>query len=409
MLKNNSSADYNSPRLVGGDFMVAENNTGYSAINLVPEFPVNCCYRGNFHVISSSESTVSVYDTTFIDEAEVPDSAAYSGYVSLRWFETEKNDDDNTMIIRQRSRLMPLPKLTEQTVTSSGWLIMKMTRIENGEADYSFEDDVLGQVKLQFRWLLKDQLPEHEKQSDYLPVAGIIVTEEGIAEIIQQQYGMGTLWLPMQLTEESSSSSSSSSSSDDNSSSSSSMSESESTSESASDNRESSSSSEGNEMLILVDLHYSAVSDIDINGDGMPVRMFYQTTLSGSFTAVKPYPQGGYQVTLTGTVSNDYGDGEGLFTDPHSMEVTVFRNDELQRWEAYNGYLGSWSEYLNDQNSDDDIDYTTPIYEFPPADADDFYPSGSIKVTHRLIDGASYTPPENTRNTELIVTFTKVH
>ena len=90
------------------------------------------------------------------------------------------------------------------------------------------------------------------------------------------------------------------------------------------------------------------------------------------------------------------------------MEVTVVRNDTQQRWEVFNNYVNSWAEYVDEKNSDDDIDYSTPLYSFPYAKNSDFYPEGAIMVNHHFISGASYTPPENDLTSELVINFTKI-
>ena len=215
MIETLTSVSSSRLNLLGGEWIAVENSTNASVINLAPEFalPENNHYQGHFCVIPQTENTLAVYDTTLLGAYWQEDTATpppQAGSVKLHWLRIAERSDESYLAI-PCFRQYELPALENFAVTASGCLVLKMTRVYEGQSDYSFSDSYLGEVHLNFEWMTLPQLPQPDSRSDYLLIAGIIVDENGfIEEIIQQQCGIGNLYIPLKAgnTPEPSSSSS---------------------------------------------------------------------------------------------------------------------------------------------------------------------------------------------------------
>ncbi len=397
MLKNHTSINGNSGRIIGGDGLIAENGPGGTSVSFNGEMPLPDIYRGNFHSIMLENNQITVGNTALNDEFET-EMLPNGGDLILRWNEIILAADGETYYSKPRAVKTTAPVMPAMEINSSGWIILKMTRVQGG-GDFSFQDAYLGSVCVDFSWHFAPELPAKDDKSDYLAVAAVIA-DDGVLELIQQQFGIGTLWIPLlsEVVDDEESSSSSSSGSDligpdfpdDD------------------DGNDDEIIPDNQDIPVDMTFYYYEESTGDFAGLGFQTTMICTFDFSGSFVAKHPYNNGGYKVTLTGTESYDYGDGEPPVVKNATMEITVLRNDQLSRWEVFNGQVAGWMEYMSGINNDDDCEFHTPVYTFPYADTSQYCPRGTIRVKHDLTYGRSQTPPENKLESDLIITFTAV-
>lgn len=402
MIKKYTSISRSNFNLIGGEWLTAENNAGESILNFSPEFcwDASGSYRGNFHVLNGTLSnTVSVFDTALGDETTAL-AQSRSGTLQLRWQEIFPGETAQSYYSRPCRVITDVAPLVDLPVTQSGWLVLRMSLSNNTGCDFAFEDSYLGSVYLKFDWLLLPDLPEAESKSDFLAVATLILDNNNNVEIIQQQFGPGTLWIPLaepSQSDSTSSSSSHSSSSEDKSSSS--------LSESASSSSISDSESISDETAYIeVTFFYQETTD-SLQPDGSTLKRYGEVALTGGFTAVNPYPENGYTVVLTGTETYDDGEGSGIQTAAATHTMQVFRNDELARWDFYDADALDWAELLDYEDTANDISYSTPVYDFPAAAVTDVYPAGTIQVDHYVINGVSEAVPFYVLTSSLTITF----
>ncbi|MBE6366329.1 MAG: hypothetical protein E7052_00250 [Lentisphaerae bacterium] len=404
MIRKYTPVPHSNFPLIGGEWLIAENNARESIINFSPEFCLEdpSTYRGNFHVVpGSNDGQVSVFDTSFSDESSAL-AQSRSGTVQLRWQEIFSGELANSYYSRPQRVVTNVAPLIDFDVVQSGWLLLRMTLATANLFDFFFEDSYLGKVYLKFAWVLLPELPEPSEKSDYLPVAALILDSSGNVEIIQQHYGPGTLWIPLKEASQSDSQDSSSSSSSSSSGLESSSSLSESGSSSSVSDSDSSNSDETAE--IEVTFVYQESTD-SLESDGSTFRRYGEVSLSGSFTAAAPYPDGGYTVVLTGSETYDDGEGYGEQTYPAQHTMNIFRNDELGRWDFYDADAFDWADLLDYEDTVDDISYSTPVYDFPKASPGDVYPDGTIQVDHYVVNGLNEPVPFYVLTSSLIVTF----
>ena len=402
MIKKNTSVKRNLHNIIGGEWLVAENNATGSIINLVPELPMSSPYRGNFQAVQIEDNQLNIINTAHAEE-DSHEAAQSSGELLLRWTKIIKVPNEADKYIAQpKEKTVTVPALASCTATSNGWLYLKMVRLPEG-GDISFSDEVLGKVDLQFLLQYATEIPDDSKTSSILPLAAVILNSDNeIEEIVQQQFGPGVLWIPDDVSEVSSSSEIPSSSSEIPESSSSIVPEDPDVPVIPDD---SSSSVTTDEIIIGVELEYTEESTGDAMGTGV-ITQTSHAVLSGSFTAQTNYPANGYDVQLTGTIYYDYGDGE-TSNQEVSWVVNIFRNTTRSCWDVYHLKINDWAMYYNEKNSEFDTDFSTPVYTFPDLQSMPGYPIGSIQVDHHLVHGASNAVPDNDLTSSLVITFTR--
>ena len=404
MLKKKTPIYRQQHNLIGGEWTDAENNARGSIINLVPEFPIASPYRGNFQVVQTDANKLNLLNTAHCEEEDEM-ARNSSGELLLRWMKiTRVPGEEEKYIAQPRGKTVTVPHLSDCRIYSDGWFYLKMSRVEHSTGDITFQDEVLGEVKLRFDLVNTPQLPNESLTTGILPLATVITNSQGnIEEIIQQQFGPGVLWVPNNIQEESSSSGSSSSGS----------SSSENPDFSSSSGHpdipvnppEDSSSSTNEDIIIQVTLQYDEICKGDFVGLGVETHR-YNMLLTGSFTASQNYPNNGYTVRMTGSVVKDYGDGSPI-TEEVSWDINIFRNEDAGHWDVYHLKVIDWAGYYQSQSSEDDIDFTTPVYIFPDLQTMLTYPLGIIQVDHHLIHGASLDVPDNDLTSSLQITFTR--
>ena len=452
MLKANSAIDRRALR--AGDFTVIENNTAGAAVNIIPEFPCYDEYRGNFHAVNTQDNQIAVYNTAF-EEIEDSSRLKYAGTLQLRWQEIKKDEAEEKYFSLPRQKIAEVPVLKKLTVRNNGWLYLKMTRVYSETADFSFSDDYLGSVKLNFSWHLEDALPQPAKSSDIMPVATIIMDDEGfIAEIVQQHFGPGSLWIPLEVTEESSSSFiDDSSSSDDIYSSSSNNSTSNNDDDSISNNDDSSSGnnnddsssnndddssgnddsssnnnddSSGNnnddsfsesssssdiiseEYVINVTLRYYETKTIRYSENATYTEIF-EVNLTGAFTVNPQMPSNSYSLVMTGTESQDAGWGAGVNTVNVQHSVSIYKNEQLGLWMYFDQHApASWGEYQSGYDSQSDTMLDTAVYNYPQISANMLYPASAIQVDHHIVVGTKAEIPDTDMDSTLQINFVRI-
>lgn len=316
--------------------------------------------------------------------------------------------EENNYIAQPREKTVTVPHMDDCRVTANGWIYLKMSRIGEGMGDADFHDKVLGEVNLRYHLFFSEKLPDDTKNSSILPLAAVTVDEKGyIDEIIQQHYGPGVLWVPVDVTEESSSSiiEPESSSSEE-------PVEPDSSSSIDTPNPpvilpdDSSSSTPSDEIIVKVTLEYNETCTGDFSGNGIE---HHTSTfmLTGQFTADKTYPTNGYSVKMTGTATYNYGNGE-VGSENLAWDMTVYRNTTAARWDVYNLRVNDWAGYYQGKDSETDTDFSTPVYIFPDLQSMTNYPSGYIAVDHHLIHGASLNIPDNDLHSSLNITFVRL-
>lgn len=406
----NTSVNRVHRTVTGGDWLVAENNADGAVISFMPELEMAAAeYQGNFHVLNPQDCMLAVYDTA-LGSSDDPAAQSRSGTIMLYWQEVVETggEEESVFYSVPGCKVVEAPVLQDFTVSETGWLILKLTRLANSGGDYSFYDDYLGNVYLSWSWEFVLNLPAMKEGSTYLPVAGIIVDQDTLTlTVVQQQFGPGVMWLPITPEEQSSSSSSSSSESvSSDSSSSSSSSSSSDASESSDSLADSSSSGSGGITYVDIAVTFSYTENTEARDDADGTfNMSGEVQLSGTFQGCSQYPEGGYQLTLTGWEKYDSGDGNGAQTSEISHQMTVFRNEALDRWEFYDADAFDWADNLNGVDDVNDIDYSTPMYVFPTLQSMPTYPSGTIMVDHKIINGVSESPPLFVLTSCLRVTF----
>ena len=407
MLKKKTSVRRNLHTLVGGDWIAAENSARNSCINLVPEFPMAAPYRGNFQVVQSNAGRVKVVNSAFYDDDDET-AAQSSGELQLRWMKIVQVPGEETRYIAQpQEKTVTVPDMYDCQVTGNGWLYLKMSRLSApiGEAD--FHDKVLGDVYLRYHLFFDEKLPDDTKNSSILPLAAITVDQQGyIDEIIQQQYGPGVLWVPVDVGSDSSSAII--------------------TPDPPPEEPEepdtpvipdtpkppvilpgdSSSSSVSDEIIISVTLEYNETSIADFIGNGVETHTT-KVLLNGQFTADANYPANGYIVNLTGTATYDYGGGD-VESETLSWDVTLYRNINSARWDVYHLRINDWAGFYQEKDSEFDTDFSTPVYIFPDLQSMPNYPSGYIAVDHKLILGASKNIPDMDQTSSLLIKFVRI-
>ena len=415
MLKNKTTVQRNFGNIISGEWIAAENNASGATVNLVPEFPMDTPYRGNFQAIQTGNDKLNVLNTAHCEEDDEI-SGHSAGKLQLRWLKIIKlSDEEDKYIAQPREQTVLVPHLSDCSANSDGWLYLKMQRIQSGNADVTFSDDVLGEVKLKFALHCTADLPNDSKTYSILPLATVILDNNGeIEEIVQQQFGPGVLCVPIDIED-------SSSSSTDEDSSSSSQSESISSSSSVSDiiksdsrdssstiidpPEDSSSSVSGDDIIVDVLLKYNETSIGDFMGMGVETHTT-NVLLKGSFTAAAVYPANGYTVTMTGTANYDFGNGE-TNSEEISWEMNILQNTQRSCWDVYHQKINDWAGYYNEKNSEFDTDFSTPTYTFPTLQSMPSYPIGTICVVHHLIYGVSNNVPDNDLQSTLEITFTR--
>ena len=482
MLQENTVIDRNA--LLAGDFAAIENNVPGSSINLIPEFPRMDEYHGNFQVIECPDNQITVCNTALTDWDGNP-ATGCAGTVQLRWQEIQKDETEEKYYALPRQKVAEVPILQNLAISQSGWLYLKMTRIFGGDADFSFNDDYLGSVDLKFSWHFAAELPQVSEFSDIMPVAAIIMDAEGfIAEIVQQHYGPGVLWVPLKVTADISSSSSSSSSTiDDDTGSDSKITQSSSsiidddnsdnnTNESSSggndnddssggnnddssggnnnddssggnnnddssggnnddssggnDNDDSSGGNDNDDSSGGNDNDDSSGGDSSSSDDVYTVHVtlqYYEThtilytevdtyteieqiDLQGTFLIDRASAANSYTAVMSGTRSFDAGWGNPPDVANLENTVTIYKNEQLNRWDYVNVHApASWGEYIYEYNAEDDTERSTPVYQYPPLNPGELFPSSAIQVDHLIINGLSNPIPYTKITTSLKITF----
>ena len=423
MLKKKTSVKRSCHPVIGGDWLVAENNAAGAIVNLVPEFPASAPYRGNFHAIQTSENHLNAVNTAHCEEDDEL-ASANTGELMLRWLKICKvPGEDEKFKALPREKTVTVPHLLECHAETDGWLYLKMSRTAGSAGDVSFQDEVLGDVQLRFDLLYAPSLPNDSSSSAILPLASATVNDKGeIEEIIQQQFGPGVLWVPDDVSEESSSSDDppidppdipvipdepdepvepdDPDDPDDP--------DVPDIPEEPEEPEEpdESSSSENPSRIIIVELEYHEVSTGDFAGTGIHT-MKADLTMSGTFTTQSRYPSNGYTVQMTGTMDYDYGDGD-TSTEDVIFDMTVFKNTGRSCWDIFQYRVNHWAGYYQGTNPDEDTDFSTPVYIFPPLDSMADYPSGTIQVEHRLLYGVSNEVLDNDLSSTLTITFTVI-
>lgn len=408
MLKKKTAIRRNYTNLISGEWIAAENNASGAIINMVPEFPADTPYRGNFQVMQSDSGTLNVLNTATCDEDnEIARNS--SGELLLHWIKIIKiAGAEEKYAAQPRGKTITVPHLTGCSANSTGWFYLKMSRT-NSSGDISFQDDALGDVKLRFSLHCTPDLPDDNNTTVILPLAAVIVNQSGeVEEIIQQQFGPGILWVPNDPEPGSSSSQTSSSIGEESSSSNTGddiISNSPSSSGIIIDPPESSSSQPETDIIIQAVLKYNEVSIGDFMGTGVETHTAnYQ--LTGTFVAKKSTPANGYTVRMTGTATFDFGNGD-IATENIAWDMNVLQNTQRSCWDIFHMKINDWAGYYNEKNSEDDIDFSTPVYTFPSLQSMPGYPVGIIRVEHHLIYGATNNPPDNDLNSTLEITFTR--
>ncbi|MBE6380513.1 MAG: hypothetical protein E7047_06250 [Lentisphaerae bacterium] len=435
MLEKFTSVKRNQLPLVGGDWIISENNANESIINLNPEFMFQPPYRGNFAVSNNNDALLNVYDTTFVgsDESNAPDR---SGTVTLRWQKIIQSGETYYSI--PCGKTADAPSLSDFKVNKNGWLLLQMKRVNSQSADVMFSDDYLGNVALDFKWIFKESIPTPESSKVYLAAAGVIFDEDAeIAEVVQQQFGPAELWIPLEVSEQESSSSSngsesstsgtdsgssnseSGSSSSNESSSSRSESESGENSESKSgENSESKSGSlsfsishddsssgdDGENKVIRVTFYYREdMNARDTLDSPNEIYRYRELALTGEFTANSQYPEYGYQVLLTGT--EYYNTEDGDFEEEIVHTMTVFKDGENAIWTFYDYDAEDWGDWYDKYDEYLDKVYETPVYEHPAVADHPVYPLGNIRVDHHIVQGTTELGQLNDLQSSLIINF----
>lgn len=406
MIKKKTAVRRSLHSIVGGDWIVAENNARYSSVNLVPELPLSTPYRGNFQIVQINSAWVNALNTAFCDEED--DKASQSaGEIQLRWMKIVKDPASADKYIAQpQEKTVTVPHMDACRITSNGWVYLKMNRASGIVGDAEFQNKVLGDVCLRFHLFFAEQLPDDTKNSCILPLAAVTLDDKGnIDEIIQQQYGPGVLWIPVDIPEDSSSayiepeiSSSSETVEPDVSSSSSEM-------PPVILPDDSSSSTVNDKITIEVTLTYNEISKGDFMGTGVETHTT-NLLLTGQFIANSSYPTNGYTVKMTGSITYDYGDGNPE-TEKVEWDINVYRNTTSSRWDVYHLRINDWAAYYQGQSNEDDTDFSTPVYTFPDLQSMTTYPLGNITVEHHLIYGASNTIPDNDLTSLLDIAFVR--
>ena len=424
MIKKNTSVKRNFHNIIGGEWLVAENNATESIINLVPEFPTPSPYRGNFQAVQTGTNELNVINTAHAEE-DSNEAAQSAGELLLRWTKiTKVSGEEDKYIAQPKEKTVTVPPMQSCAAADSGWLYISMIRRYDQKGVISFQDETLGDVQLDFMLNYSSKLPSDNSVISVLPIASVIFNDQKeIEEIVQQQYGPGVLWVYNSTTPFSSSSSSS----DDPASSSSNdpdvpviPDDSSSSNDpdvpvipddsSSSDDPDvpvipddSSSSVTADEIIIEVNLEYFEESTGDIMGTGV-ITQTSHTILSGRFTAQTTCPANGYNVQLTGSTCYDYGDGD-TSTEEINWLVNILRNTTRNCWDIYHLKINEWAMYHNEKNSEFDTDFSTPVYTFPDLQSLPGYPAGTIQVEHHLIYGVSNAIPDNDLTSSLVITF----
>ena len=89
MIKKNTSVKRNFHNIIGGEWLVAENNATESIINLVPEFSTPSPYRGNFQAVQTGTNKLNVINTAHAEE-DSNEAAQSAGELLLRWTKITK-------------------------------------------------------------------------------------------------------------------------------------------------------------------------------------------------------------------------------------------------------------------------------------------------------------------------------
>ena len=129
--------------------------------------------------------------------------------------------------------------------------------------------------------------------------------------------------------------------------------------------------------------------------------------LSGTFIAQPNYPDNGYTVHLTGAIYHDYGDGDAN-SEEISLDMNIFKNQERCCWDIFHTWISNLAAYYQGQNPEEDTDFSTPVYIFPPLDSMPNYPFGMIQVEHHLLYGVSNEVLDNDLSSILTITFTVI-
>ena len=394
MIKKNTSVKRNFHNIIGGEWLVAENNATESIINLVPEFPTPSPYRGNFQAVQTGTNELNVINTAHAEE-DSNEAAQSAGELLLRWTKiTKVSGEEDKYIAQPKEKTVTVPPMQSCAAADSGWLYISMIRRYDQKGVISFQDETLGDVQLDFMLNYSSKLPSDNSVISVLPIASVIFNDQKeIEEIVQQQYGPGVLWVYNSTTPFSSSSSSS----DDPASSSSNDPDVPVIPD------DSSSSVTADEIIIEVNLEYFEESTGDIMGTGV-ITQTSHTILSGRFTAQTTCPANGYNVQLTGSTCYDYGDGD-TSTEEINWLVNILRNTTRNCWDIYHLKINEWAMYHNEKNSELDTDFSTPVYTFPDLQSLPGYPAGTIQVEHHLIYGVSNAIPDNDLTSSLVITF----
>lgn len=448
------------PPLIGGENIQIENNHYGCAVSAMPEF-ILPAYRGNFQAAvrftgfgDSFQARIGVFDTAF---ADLSDSASISsaGTLYLRWQEIAPGNDPDSHFSLPRWRKTTVAAMPARSIAADSWIWLKMSRTANNVCDYSFTDDYLGTVNLNFSWEVTPTIPSATPDAAVLVVAAVrVASASGQVEILQQHHGVGTLWIPLESGAFSDSSSASESfdwhdpfPSDSESYSeeysdsfyepdnSESVEDSESPSESQcsdsqyppddSDSMSSNSGSRSNSTpppdgsdsasgsastvlpaSIRVDYYYTA--DNYLLAVEPPLHDGSIITLGGSFTPSDTAPAAGYEIVMNGqTIAIQDGSDPQISALQQTFQVC--RNPELGRWELRaNGQLLSELEYHNSVEPETDSSDLTDLYIFPLLAANPNYPLGTMEARETILGGISTGSPSYRYVYHVTITFTAV-
>ena len=383
MLKKISPV-YNSSVIIGGEWLVAENNSAGSTINMIPEFPMNESYRGHFHIINNADNTISVCDTSFADETQA-DTVSEAGTIKLRWHKVIRHTEE-LYYAMPRWKTVRVPALQNCSVNSSGWLILKMTRTD-GQGTVSFNDDYLGSVNLNFRWQFSTTLPQDSKTQDFLIIGAVNLDANGdIYEIFQQQSGAGTLWIPMEKAPYESSSSIiisdsiiSESKVSESKISESKVSESKVSESKVSESKISESKvSDSSDEYIPVEANL-IFCQTETNSYGSFSE--YTLLLTGTFLARADGSISSYNIIMQGQETNKDSYGE-TSSNLISCYLSLYLNTQRNCWDISLNYGSQiWWSYLSAAS--------TPVYIFPDLNQYPLIPGGKIRVEQYVGDDIS--------------------
>lgn len=373
MLKKNSPV-YNKSVVIGGEWLVAENNSAGSVINMIPEFPMSESYRGQFHIINNGDNTISVCDTSFTDDPQ-EHTVSEAGTVKLRWHKVIRHTEE-LYYAMPRWKTARIPALQNRSVDSSAWLILKMTRTDS-QGTVSFSDDYLGSVNLNFQWQFSTTLPNDSKTQDFLIIGAVNLDENGdIYEVIQQQSGAGTLWIPL---EKSPCESSSSIIISDSILSESRISESKISESKISESKISESKiSDSNDEYIPMEANL-VFTQTETTSYGSFSE--YTLLLNGTFLARADGSISSYNILMQGqeTSTDNYGEISG---NQISCYLSLYRNTQRNCWDINLNYGDPlWWSYLSSTS--------TPVYNFPDLTQYPLIPGGKIQVEHYVGDDIS--------------------